>query len=120
MDLQNIVFANSLTLQKLNLHQTYDIHLKPLNGVQTVSEEVLQNTLKESKKTVAQNIVRKQRQSLLIQTDWMVLPDTTIANKPEWIQYRQELRDIISDNPDLSLDENGKVINVTWPEKPQM
>ena len=52
---------------------------------------------------------RNQRDTLLEETDWMVLSDTPAANS-EWLDYRQALRDITSQNTFPN--------SVTWPEKP--
>lgn len=40
------------------------------------------------------DIVRKERNSLLAECDWVVLTDSPIENKQAWIEYRQALRDI--------------------------
>jgi hypothetical protein len=55
--------------------------------------EVLQNT--------AFSQLRAHRNRLIARTDWILMPDTidTIANKPEWIAYRQALRDLPANPP---------------------
>lgn len=60
--------------------------------------------------------VRFQRNQLLAQTDWWVLPDRTPTQAQ--LDYRQALRDLPA-NSSPELDENGNLINVNWPEKPQ-
>ena len=55
--------------------------------------------------------VRKERDRLLAQTDWMVAraAETVTPLAPEWVEYRQALRDITNQqNPFL----------LQWPEKP--
>lgn len=55
--------------------------------------------------------VRKQRNDLLLETDWIHLPDTTKpANIAEWETYRQALRDITG--------QSGFPQNIQWPQKP--
>lgn len=57
------------------------------------------------------NIVRKKRDDLLLESDWVVLPHSPItgSNLNEWIQYRQDLRDVTNQsNP----------FEITWPTKP--
>jgi len=53
--------------------------------------------------------VRNQRDSLLIETDWMALSDVTMSS--EMTTYRQALRDIPS--------QAGFPASVTWPTKPE-
>lgn len=60
--------------------------------------------------------VRFQRNQLLSQTDWWVLPDRIPTQ--EQLDYRQALRDL-PQNSSPELDANGQLINVNWPEKPE-
>lgn len=54
-------------------------------------------------------IIRIQRNELLIECDWTQLTDIPIETKVTWHDYRQSLRDITSQsNP----------FNITWPVKP--
>lgn len=56
--------------------------------------------------------VRKERDDLLLESDWVVLPYSPItgSNLNEWIQYRQDLRDVTNQsNP----------FEITWPTKPE-
>ena len=52
--------------------------------------------------------IRRERNRLLSETDWMALSDNTMT--PEWATYRQALRDITS--------QEGFPYNVEWPTKP--
>ena len=52
--------------------------------------------------------VRKERDSLLVKSDFSQLPDVT-SNKDAWAAYRQQLRDITS-QPDP--------FNINWPSRP--
>ena len=55
--------------------------------------------------------VRNQRNSLLVQTDWVVTKasETGVAETDAWKTYRQALRDITTQSdPD----------NITWPTEP--
>jgi len=61
--------------------------------------------------------LREQRNQLLAQSDWMAVSDRTMS--PEQIAYRQSLRDMPANNPDVALNEAGELINVTWPTEPQ-
>ena len=57
-------------------------------------------------------LLRQQRNQLLSQTDWMAVADRTMTQAQ--IDYRQALRDL-PETADPQLDENGNLINVTWP-----
>ena len=55
--------------------------------------------------------LRRKRNRLLSETDYLALSDNTLANNMK--TYRQELRDL-----PCGLDTVEKVANVTWPTKP--
>jgi len=61
-------------------------------------------------------LLREQRNQLLTATDWWVLPDRTPTQAQ--LDYRQALRDLPTNSPNAALDENGQLINVTWPTEP--
>ena len=61
-------------------------------------------------------LLREKRNQLLAQSDWMANSDVTMTE--EWRVYRQALRDL-PNTQTPSLDENGQLTNITWPEKPQ-
>jgi hypothetical protein len=65
-------------------------------------------------------LLRIKRHTELSHSDWTRLDDNglTEAKKEEWKTYRQTLRDLPS-TADPKLDENGKLINVTWPTEPE-
>ena len=47
----------------------------------------------EKRKEVLGQQIRQQRDRLLAECDWRSLPDAP-GNRDEWLQYRQQLRDI--------------------------
>jgi hypothetical protein len=61
-------------------------------------------------------ILRKVRNLKLKQSDWWVLPDRTPTQAQ--LDYRQALRDLPTNSPNAAIDENGQLINVTWPTEP--
>lgn len=77
-------------------------------------ERTAKNALTEDEKntivtTHAWKCVRKQRDNLLAETDWVGGTDVPAAIKTTWNTYRQALRDITTQtDPD----------NITWPTKP--
>ena len=65
---------------------------------------------------IAMQFVRDHRNGLLKNSDWMGNSDVQMSN--EWKTYRQALRDLPS-NSTPSLDEDGNLTGVTWPNKPE-
>jgi len=55
--------------------------------------------------------LRKQRDALLVETDYMALGDVTLSDA--WKTYRQALRDITSQTPS-----DDALSNITFPTKP--
>ena len=55
--------------------------------------------------------LRRQRDGLLAETDWMALGDVTMTDA--WKTYRQALRDITSQTPT-----DDALSNITFPTKP--
>ena len=69
---------------------------------------------------VSLNILRKQRNDLLAESDWTQTADNALTSdkKTEWETYRQALRDLPSSaSPKLS-DDGMSITNVTFPTKP--
>ena len=66
-------------------------------------------------------ILREERDKKLLETDkYTSIPDWPHSSeevKQAWITYRQELRDLPA-TATPQLDENGNLINVTWPSPP--
>ena len=61
-------------------------------------------------------LLRRERNRLLLETDWRDLPSYQGTDQNEWRSYRQALRDLPSTaSPTLV---NGVLLNVTWPTKP--
>ena len=54
--------------------------------------------------------VRTQRNALLVESDWTVLPDAPVADEQAWKDYRQALRDVPQ--------QEGFPQEVVWPTKP--
>ena len=56
--------------------------------------------------------LRRERNSLLAETDWMGNSDVTMSD--DWKTYRQALRDITKQTPS-----DDALSNITWPNKPE-
>jgi hypothetical protein len=81
------------------------------------SESEIQAKIAELTAAEPLRLLRQQRDQKLAQSDWMAVADRTMT--PEQIAYRQSLRDMPANNPDVALNEAGELINVTWPTEPQ-
>lgn len=78
--------------------------------------EQIQDKLEELQAAEPLRLLRIERNRLLAETDWMALNDVVMSDA--WKTYRQQLRDLPSTaNPQLN--ENGQLINVDWPTKPE-
>jgi len=71
-----------------------------IDGVHT---EVPFTTEEQNEKALIS--IRYQRNSLLKETDWVVLPHSPVTGSKldEWVQYRQDLRDVTSQTPPYTL-----------------
>lgn len=85
-----------------------------LEGNEVVQyEQVRQKTQDEINKETEQKweTIRAERNNLLLQSDWTQLYDVPLTTeiKQQWMDYRQELRDVTQQtDPD----------NIVWPVKP--
>ena len=94
------------------------------NGYRMVDDKLVQLTNAEQKEFDDRNTawekdapnrrmaeLRRQRDMLLAETDWMGNQDVTISNA--WKTYRQALRDITTQTPT-----DDSLSNITFPTKP--
>ena len=65
---------------------------------------------------LAMSDLRKQRNNLLLETDWWASSDLTMSKEQK--DYRKTLRDFPS-TASPKLDENGQLTGATWPTKPE-
>ena len=73
---------------------------------------VIQAKIAELQAAEPLRLLRIERDRLIQQTDWWVLPDRTAT--PAQLAYRQALRDLPA-NSTPALDENGNLTGVEWP-----
>lgn len=125
----NIIFPKSISSSILQTYNVYEVKLTPQpedytknitegapqlvsGSYQQVWNEVSASTEEiEQRKTDKWTEVRTFRDNLLKECDWTQLQDSPITGSKltEWQTYRQELRDITTnDNP----------FTLTWPNKP--
>lgn len=93
-----------------------DRYLDILNAINSQGKEVAVEfgeivLIDKIKQQITWEQIKKERNSLLLDSDWTQLSDVNLSNKEEWKIYRQKLRDISKDflNPE----------EVIFPEKPQ-
>lgn len=103
---------------KYNNDGTYDV-LSYEHPEQQPTEQELNSKLVELRQLEPMRLLREERSRRLMETDWWTSRAFDgVAMSQEQIDYRQALRDI----PSISspkIDENGQLINVTWPTKPE-
>jgi len=81
------------------------------------TDEAIQTKLTQLKNAEPLRQLREQRTRILQESDWMANSDVTMSDA--WRTYRQALRDLPANSPNAALDEQGNLINVTWPTKPE-
>ena len=81
------------------------------------TENEIQAKLVELEAAEPMRLLREERNRLLSETDWWAVADRTMT--AEQTAYRTELRDLPANSSNAALDEQGNLINVTWPTKPE-
>jgi len=79
--------------------------------IETLDKETFTSRVNDLKNEYALTQIRKKRNSLLAECDWVVLSDVVVHNLGEWTIYRQALRDLPSSITDF--DAEG-----IYPDKP--
>lgn len=76
------------------------IRFRVINGTHT---EVPFTIEEQNERNLIQ--IRKERNELLIKSDWVVLPHSPVTGSKldEWLQYRQDLRDVTTQTPPYVL-----------------
>ena len=87
-------------------------------GIQNLDNvEIDENKVDEIFSLEPIRLLRIERTRILAESDWMANSDVTMSDA--WRDYRQALRDLPANSPNVALDEQGNLINVTWPTKPE-
>ena len=64
-------------------------------------------------------LLRRERDRLLVQSDWSQGDDVPVGIRSSYVTYRQQLRDLPSvSNPVLGGMDRTGITSVTWPTKP--
>ena len=85
--------------------------------IERPSNDVILSKVSELKAAEPMRLLRVKRNVLLSETDWWAVADRTMT--PAQIHYREALRNMPTDNPNVALNEAGELINITWPTEPQ-
>ena len=80
------------------------------------TQEEIDKKIAELTAAEPMRLLRLERNRRLAETDWMANSDVVMAD--DWKTYRQALRDLPA-TQEPQLDEQGNLINVTWPEVPK-
>ena len=87
-------------------------------GTSEISKSDISTKLTELINAEPMNELRRQRDRLIAESDWMAGSDVTMSSA--WKTYRQALRDMPANNTNPSWDGElaSTLGNVTWPTKP--
>jgi len=84
------------------------------------SEQEIENKIQEFLALEPMRLLRIERDRKLTEVDWWTsraLDGTPLTT--EQTAYRQALRDLPENSANVAIDENGTLINVEWPVKPE-
>ena len=84
------------------------------------TEEEIQAKIAELEAAEPLRLLRIERDRKLTEVDWWTSRALDgIPLTEEQIAYRQALRDLPENSANVAIDENGTLINVEWPVKPE-
>jgi len=97
------LYPNSGSIPTPNIEITFDEWQTAISSLHIISDGVLTPYVKTNEEEL--NSIRRQRDRLLQESDWVVLPYSPITGSKldEWVQYRQDLRDITTQTPPYVL-----------------
>ena len=83
------------------------------------TEQEINDKIAELDAAEPMRLLRKERDRLLVESDWTQFSDVPEATRTAWQTYRQQLRDLPAhkDGKDATL-KDGVLENVKWPQKP--
>ena len=110
------------------LHPTakFTMNAEDYNQLVWYSNDITKPTLSEINAKIKEleaaepmRLLRKERDRLLIKTDWTQGDDVPIGIKTNYTTYRQKLRDLPSTStPIIDTSSPTGISSVTWPTKP--
>jgi len=111
------VLAPNATIWGIPKNENEFNYLKWTDSFPKPEWSVIQAKIAELEAAEPLRQLREQRTRILQESDWMANSDVTMSDA--WRTYRQALRDLPANSPNVALDEQGNLINVTWPTKPE-
>lgn len=118
-DPEFLLTLDILPVEEITTYDAEEYRVEPITPTidgQTVKTYQLVALTQEEKDNLAANrleaawsVVRQIRDQRLAESDWTQLPDVTTDDPQAWLDYRQALRDITTQN-----DPN----NIIWPTSP--
>ena len=90
------------------------------NSTNNIPEEQIQAKIAELEAAEPLRLLRIERDRKLTEVDWWTsraLDGTPLTTGQT--AYRQALRDLPENSANVAIDENGTLINVEWPVKPE-
>ena len=92
--------------------------LEWLDSSQTKPTETeINSKISELDNAEAMRLLRIERDTRIAKTDWRASVDLTLTDA--WKTYRQALRDITKQTPQLNSDYELDLTSVTWPTEPE-
>jgi hypothetical protein len=85
----------------------------------SITTEEFKTRYDEIEKDYSINKLRVERNVLLKDCDWVMMSDLDLANKDEWVIYRQALRDLPKTQSGVTTDIGGNLIDAVFPIKPE-
>ena len=123
--IRNIVGVPNIgvsTIGEVISEETFQQYVEINNAPPAITWAEVQAKMDELRPVEALKKLRENRDEKLKQTDQYSLPDFPHKSeevKQAWLTYRQALRDLPANSPDVSIDLNtGELIGVTWPVPP--
>lgn len=108
--------------KEIKTNEQFINQVKINNMAPTITWDEVQNKIQELTSIETLKKLRKIRDSKLRNTDQYVLPDFPLESddiKQAWLTYRQALRDLPANSPNVSLDyDTGELTGVVWPVPP--
>ena len=105
---------------KIVTYNNEEFYPNLINGILIASTEqecIVEKNRREQSKldtfNVSLNLLREKRNKLLADSDYIVLADSPVNDKANWITYRQQLRDLTE-----GLSTVEQVNSVVFPTKP--
>ena len=115
----DIFGKTQVSFKEIPYYETQDASGMPIfpEGCSITTEE-FKLKYDEIEKDYSINKLRDERDILLKACDWTQIIDVSLANKDEWLTYRQALRDLPATSPNVITDFAGNLIDVEFPQKP--